>query len=121
MPLSFAANSLRARSFSLRASDAFLDEELPKALARRGTRAKRLLAIDDRVTEIVAGLRERGFESPYLRNFVVSRIRPFRPPGKPAPEAEALLDSMQKAAAKFEVGKVKEGQVAKAAGGAAEE
>jgi ParB family chromosome partitioning protein len=105
----------------LRASDAFLDEELPKALARRGTRAKRLLAIDDRVTEIVAGLRERGFESPYLRNFVVSRIRPFRPPGKPAPEAEALLDSMQKAAAKFEVGKVKEGQVAKAAGGAAEE
>jgi len=105
----------------LRASDAFLDEELPKALARRVARAKRLLAIDDRVTEIVAQLRERGFESPYLRNFVVSRIRPFRPPGKPAPEADALLDSMQKAAAKFDAGKVKEGQVAKAAGGGAEE
>jgi len=106
---------------ALRASDAFLDEELPKALARRGARAKRLLAIDDRVTEIVAELRERGFESPYLRNFVVSRIRPFRPAGKPAPEADALLDAMQKSAAKFEAGKVKEGQVAKAAGGSGEE
>ncbi len=106
---------------ALRASDAFLEEALPKALARRGARAKRLLAIDERVTEIVAALRERGFESPYLRNFVVSRIRPFRPPGKPAPEADALLASMEKAAAKFDVAKVKEGQVVRAAGAGGEE
>ena len=66
-------------------------------------------------------LQERGFKSPYLRNFVVARIRPFRPPGKPAPEADALLDHMQKAAQKFDVGKVKEGQVANAAGGGGEE
>ena len=106
---------------ALRASDAFLDEGLAKALARRGARATRLLAIDERVTEIVATLRGRGFESPYLRNFVVSRIRPFRPPGKPAPEADALLASMEKAAAKFDAGKVKEGQVARAAGASGEE
>ena len=106
---------------ALRASDAFLDESLPKALATRSARAKRLLALDERVTEIIAALRERGFESPYLRNFVVSRIRPFRPPGRPAPEAEALLASMEKAAAKFDAGKVKEGQVARAAGAGGEE
>ncbi|HKE11709.1 MAG TPA: chromosome partitioning protein ParB, partial [Myxococcota bacterium] len=106
---------------ALRASDAFLDESMPKALATRSARARRLLAIDERVTEIIAALRERGFESPYLRNFVVSRIRPFRPPGKPAPEAEALLASMEKAAAKFDAGKVKEGQVARAAGAGGEE
>ncbi len=106
---------------ALRASDAFLEEALPKALARRGARAARLLAIDARVTELVAALRERGFESPYLRNFVVSRIRPFRPPGKPAPEADALLAAMEAGAAKFNAGKVKEGQVAKAAGAGSEE
>lgn len=106
---------------ALRASDAFLDEALPKALARRGARAARLLAIDARVTELVAALRERGFESPYLRNFVVSRIRPFRPPGKPAPEADALLAAMEAGAAKFNAGKVKEGQVAKAAGAGSKE
>jgi ParB family chromosome partitioning protein len=106
---------------ALRASDAFLDESMPKALATRSARAKRLLALDERVTEIIAALRERGFESPYLRNFVVSRIRPFRPPGKPAPEAEALLASMERAAAKFDAGKVKQGQVARAAGAGGEE
>ncbi len=102
---------------ALRASDAFLDEPLAKALARRQARAERLLAIDARVAEIIAGLRERGFESPYLRNFVVARIRPFRPRGRPAPEADALLDHMEKAAAGFDPAKVRGDQIARSAGG----
>jgi len=102
---------------ALRASDEFLDAPLRKTLALRAERAKKLLAIDERVGELVKTLQERGFQSPYLRNFVVARIRPFRPPGKPAPDADALLEHMAKAAEKFDPGKVKEGQVAKAAGG----
>jgi ParB family chromosome partitioning protein len=101
---------------ALRASDGFLDDGLSKALARRAERAEKLLAIDERVAEIVGELQARGFESPYLRNFVVSRIRPFRPRGKPAPGADELLEHMQKAAAKFDAGKIKPGQVASAAG-----
>ena len=103
---------------ALRQSDGFLEEPLRGALARRGGRAKRLLAIDDRVAEIVADLKERGFDSPYLRNFVVARIRPFRPRGKPAPDPDALLDHMEQAAAKFDAGKIRADQVAKTAGGA---
>ena len=106
---------------ALRASDAFLDAGLAAALETRGARATRLLAIDDRVTEIIADLKARGLDSPYLRNFVVSRIRPFRLPGKPAPSPAALLDHMEQAAREFDAGKVKEGQVAKAAGGGAED
>ena len=102
---------------AVRASDEFLEVPLPKALAVREARAERLLAIDDRVNEIIAGLKERGFDSPYLRNFVVARIRPFRPRGKPAPDAEALLDHMEEKAAKFDLGKVKSEQLAKAGGG----
>ena len=105
---------------ALRASDAFLDEPLGRALARREKRAERLLAIDARVSELIAGLRARGFESPYLRNFVVARIRPFRPRGKPAPDADALLDHMEDKAAKFDLAKVRSEQLAQA-GGAAEE
>jgi ParB family chromosome partitioning protein len=65
----------------------------------------------------VVALKARGFNSPYLRNFVVARIRPFRPRGKPAPDADALLEHMAEKAAAFDVGKVKESQVSKAAGG----
>jgi hypothetical protein len=49
---------------------------------------------------------------------VVARIRPFRPRGKPAPDAEALLDHMERAAAKFDPDRVRADQVAAAAGAA---
>jgi ParB family chromosome partitioning protein len=100
----------------LKASDAFLEQPIARTLAVRRRRAERLLAVDERVAEIMEALRARGFESPYLRNFVVARIRPFRARGKPAPEAEALLDHMEKAAEKFDAGRVRADQVAAAAG-----
>ena len=101
---------------ALRPSDPFLETGIGDALEERAGFAKRLLAIDDRVAEIITQLKERGFDSPYLRNFVVSRIRPFRPRGKPAPERETLFAHMEEKAAKFDLAKVREGQVAKAAG-----
>jgi ParB family chromosome partitioning protein len=100
---------------AVRASDEFLDEPMPKALEIREARAERLLAIDDRVNEIIAGLKEKGFDSPYLRNFVVARLRPFVPRGKEAPDADALLDHMETKAAKFDLAKVKSEQLAKTA------
>lgn len=109
-----------AYAAALKASDAFLEVGIAAALEQRSARAERLLAIDDRVTEISAELKARGFDSPYLRNFVVSRIRPFRPRGKPAPAADALLDHMEQAAAKFDVGKIRGEQITKSAGSASE-
>ncbi len=106
---------------ALRASDAFSDGGIAAALERRAGWAERLLAIDAQVTGIIAGLKERGFDSPYLRNFVVARIRPFRPRGKPAPDVEGLLDHMQDKAAKFEPGKIKAEQISRAAGGGGDE
>jgi ParB family chromosome partitioning protein len=105
-----------AYAAALRASDVFLELPLAEALKMRAERSQRLLAIDDRVAEIAAALKARGFDSPYLRNFVVARIRPFRARGKPAPDADALLDHMDASAREFDVGKVKAGQIAKAGG-----
>jgi len=102
---------------ALKQSDAFLDEPLGEALARRGERAKRLLAIDDRVAGIAKELKERGFDSPYLRSFVVARIRPFRRRGQEPPDADALLDHMEKAAERFDVGRIRADQVARSGGG----
>ncbi|MGI8521604.1 MAG: hypothetical protein ACR2MC_13580 [Actinomycetota bacterium] len=57
----------------LRRIDKFLGAALPKALEIRQERADRVLELDGAVTEAVAGLKARGFESPYLRTFVVAR------------------------------------------------
>jgi len=105
---------------ALKPSEAFLDQPISAALDVRRARAKRLLAIDERVAEIIGQLKKRGFDSPYLRNFVVARIRPFRPRGKEGMEIDALLEHMEKAAAKFNLERVKGEDVARAAGAAEE-
>ena len=71
----------------LRKVDAFLDRQaLRRPSAERERRADVVLAFDEAVTAAVARLKERGFDSPYLRNFVVARVNPLRfvkgdPPG----------------------------------------
>lgn len=107
-----------AYAAALKASDALLDRPLPEVLELRRQRAGRLLAIDERVSAIISQLKQRGFDSPYLRNFVVSRLRPFRVRGRPAPTADELLDHMQEAAEKFDVARIRADQVARSAGGA---
>lgn len=106
---------------ALRQSDALRDEPIGRALERRAAWAERLLAIEDRVAELVEALRARRFESPYLRNFVVARIRPFVPRGREAPGMDDLLGHMARAAEKFDPDKVRGDQIAKAGGGATEE
>ena len=67
-----------AYSAFLRKVDRFSDQPLAKSLSQRQDYAARLLGIDAEVKRIVAGLQERGFRSPYLRNYVVARINPVR-------------------------------------------
>jgi ParB family chromosome partitioning protein len=104
----------------LKRVDAFLETKLSKALAERRKRAGKLLALDDAVTEVVKKLKERGFESPYLKAFVVARVNPIRFHKGDPPPYDDVVDKMLAAAKKFDVGKVKADQVA-GAGGAADE
>ncbi len=101
---------------ALRASDGWIEGPIADALRIREAHARRLLALDERVGEIVAELRERGLESPYLRNFVVARLRPFRRRGQAAPPVDALLDHMERKAASFDASKVRSDQLARSAG-----
>jgi ParB family chromosome partitioning protein len=105
----------------LKRLDDFLDVPLRKALSVREARAERLLAIDDKVTEIVAALKARGLTSPYLRPFVVARINPIRFSKAESFDFEEVLDKMQKAAAKFNTDRVKQEDIARIGGGPVEE
>jgi ParB family transcriptional regulator, chromosome partitioning protein len=105
----------------LRRIDEFFDMPLAKALTIREARAARLLGIDDKVTEIVAALKERGLTSPYLRPFVVARINPIRFSKATSFDFDEVLEKMQKAAAKFNADRVKQEDVARMGGGPVEE
>jgi hypothetical protein len=65
------------------------------------------LALDEKVSEIVAALKARGFQSPYLRQFVAARINPIRFAKTVEMTPEELLDAMMEKAEKFDVGAVK--------------
>src|SRR4051812_45431003 len=62
----------------LRRLQTFAEEPLSKVLPRHERIAAQLFDLDERVTEVVAALKERGLVSPYLRSFVVGRINPLR-------------------------------------------
>ena len=92
---------------------------LSKALETRRERAARILELDSAVTDAMKKLKERGFDSPYLRPFVIARINPIRFK-RGAADADDVIETMLASARKFDAGRVRADQVAKA-GGAPEE
>jgi ParB family chromosome partitioning protein len=100
----------------LKRVDAFSSDPLRKALATRESRAARVLELEEAVAAAMAGLKERGFESPYLRAFVVARINPLRFHKGEAPSFDATFERMIASAKKFKPESVKAEQVARAAG-----
>lgn len=101
---------------ALRAVEAFVDQPMAKALALRDARGAKLRAIDAKVGEVLAALKARGIESPYLRAFVTARINPVRFAKTVALTVEQLLEKMQRAAENFDTGKVAADDVKAAAG-----
>jgi ParB family chromosome partitioning protein len=100
--------------------DRFLAAKLPNALVERTTRAEKLLVLDEAVAEAVKALKARGFESPYLKAFVVARVNPLRFQRGGAPEFDSTIDKMTTAARRFDAAKVKADQLAAASGAPAD-
>jgi ParB family chromosome partitioning protein len=100
----------------VRRLESFAELPLSRALEQHEEHAGLLQELDARVGEVVAKLKARGFVSPYLRSFVVSRINPLRwMQGDPPPLRE-VLRTMRERAAKFNVEKVRQEDLAGAAG-----
>jgi ParB family transcriptional regulator, chromosome partitioning protein len=105
----------------LRRIDDFLEDPLPRAMNEHERRAQKLLAIDDRVGEIVQQLKARGLTSPYLRPFVVARINPIRFSTSTEFDFDEVMGRMERAADKFKVDKIRQEDVVRAGGGPVEE
>jgi ParB family chromosome partitioning protein len=104
----------------LKRIEKFLGAALPKALEVRRERAARVLELDEAVSAAVSELKAKGFESPYLRAFVVARINPLRFKRGAKAEFDETIDKMLAGARRFDPGRIRADQVARA-GGAPEE
>jgi ParB family chromosome partitioning protein len=100
----------------LRRIDDFLETAMPQALKERERRAAKVLKLDDAVNKVVAALKARGLTSPYLKPFVVARINPIRFSKSTEFDFDEVMDRMIAAAARFNVDRVKQEDVAKVGG-----
>jgi ParB family chromosome partitioning protein len=95
----------------LKRIDRFLTARLPEALQIREGRAARVIELDTKVNEVIDGLKARGFDSPYLRTFVVARINPLRWKRGATGDFDPILDKMLDAIENFDVEGVRMDQV----------
>jgi ParB family chromosome partitioning protein len=94
----------------------FSDASLGKSLREHQKIADMLLALDEKVAEVVKKLKAKGFVSPYLKTFVVARSNPLRFMKQP-PELEDLIKTITGKVERFNVDKIKQEDIV-ASGGA---
>ena len=100
----------------LRKVDGWLSEPLGDATKERERRAAVVIELDEAVNEAVAKLKERGLTSPYLKNFVVSRVNPLRFIKGDPPPFDELFATMTKRARGMNVDKIKNEDLARSGG-----
>jgi ParB family chromosome partitioning protein len=100
----------------LKRTETFGGMKLSKSLETRRERAARLLELDSAIGEAVQQLKARGLESPYLKAFVLARINPLRFRRGATADPDEIIAQMLASARKFDAGKVKADQVARAGG-----
>jgi ParB family chromosome partitioning protein len=105
----------------VRRTETFSEESIRMAIAEHEEHADLLMELDEKVTNVVARLKERGLSSPYLRSFVVARINPLRWIKSEFPPLEQVLKTMSDRASRFNSEKVKQEDLAGISGAPAEE
>jgi ParB family transcriptional regulator, chromosome partitioning protein len=100
----------------LRRTEHFSAATLEEAIAEHEPLADAVLDLEAKVSAAVGRLKERGLTSPYLRSFVVARINPLRWIKGDLPPAGDVIAQMAQRAAKFNVDRVKQEDLARMGG-----
>jgi ParB family chromosome partitioning protein len=98
----------------------FAGEPLSRALKVHERHAEALIALDERVAEVVQKLKAKGFVSPYLKSFVVARSNPLRFMKEP-PTLEDLMKTIHGKVERFNVDKIKQEDIVASGGGVADD
>ena len=100
----------------VRRLSSFSNSSIDSALKTHQKHAEQVMELDAKVAEVVAKLKAKGFVSPYLKAFVVARINPLRWIQGEPPPLEEVLKTMRERAAKFNVDRIRQEDLASAGG-----
>ncbi len=91
----------------LRRVDRFLKATLRKGLEERQERADLVRATDEALGLVVARIKKRGINHPYVKNYVLARTTPLTRARKTLPSFEQTFKKLKESLADFDVGKVR--------------
>ena len=97
----------------LRRVDKFLKPPLAKAYAERERRAGLVRDADAVLNDVVAKIKKRGINHPYVKNFVLARTTPLTRARKTLPSFEQTFERLTDNLEKFDPGKVRYDEVAR--------
>ncbi len=99
----------------LRRVDKFLKQTLAKAYAERERRAGLVQAADLALTEVIAKVKRRGVNHPYVRNYVLARTTPLSRARKTLPSFDQTFERLRENLEAFDPAKVRLDDIARAA------
>jgi ParB family chromosome partitioning protein len=99
----------------LRRVDKFLKQPLAKAYAERERRAELVRQADAALGEVVAKLKKRGINHPYVKNFVLARTTPLTRARKTLPSFDQTFERLRENLEKFDTAKVRYDEIARSA------
>ncbi len=99
----------------LRRVDKFLKSPLPKAYTERERRAELVRAADDVLADVVAKVKKRGLNHPYVKNYVLARTTPLSRARKTLPSFEQTFERLRENLEAFDPAKVRLDEIARAA------
>jgi ParB family chromosome partitioning protein len=91
----------------LRRVDKFLKLTLRKGLEERAERADLVRAADEALGAVVARIKKRGINHPYVKNYVLARTTPLTRARKTLPSFEQTFRKLRENIQDFDVGKVR--------------
>jgi ParB family chromosome partitioning protein len=99
----------------LKRVDKFLKGRLPDTLEERRERAAKVKAADEALAKAVAALKKRGIRHPYVKNYVLARTSPLTRARKTLPSFNQTFSRLVAAIEGFDVAKVHDEDVQRAA------
>jgi len=91
----------------LRRVDKLLKMTLRRGLEERGERAGMVRAADEALAIVVAKIKKRGINHPYVKNYILARTTPLTRTRKTLPAFEPTFKRLRESIEAFDVGKVR--------------